>query len=207
MKSSLSIISEWGAELGLAQILNEYSESVVCMNTSFSDLSAQMSAPSPQTGDWGLKKKIKKMWQGQLLWRVDYLMRGNQLECYSPLWTFIHLAWPLLNFYDGLWLFSGREISVNGDCSALLQMYYLPYSMNDTSSNQREPCGLLIDGLYVGFEGGKKRWGRRLRGERGWSAGGGWGVTDVQHFERKLNKYLISQRSSAPWRWPLSQAF
>lgn len=36
---------------------------------------------------------------------------------------------------------------------------------------------------------------------------GGGGVTDVQHFERKLNKYLISQRSSAPWRWPLSQAF
>lgn len=35
----------------------------------------------------------------------------------------------------------------------------------------------------------------------------GGGVTDVQPFERKLNKYLISQRSSAPWRWPLSQAF
>lgn len=33
------------------------------------------------------------------------------------------------------------------------------------------------------------------------------GVTDVQPFERKLNKYLISQRSTAPWRWPLSQAF
>lgn len=37
--------------------------------------------------------------------------------------------------------------------------------------------------------------------------GGGGVVTDVQPFERKLNKYLISQRFSAPWRWPLSQAF
>lgn len=36
-------------------------------------------------------------------------------------------------------------------------MYYLPYSMNDTSSNQREPCGLLIDELCVGFEGEKKK--------------------------------------------------
>lgn len=37
----------------------------------------------------GLKKK---MWQGQLLSMVDYLTRGNQLECCGPLWTFIHLA-------------------------------------------------------------------------------------------------------------------
>lgn len=51
----------------------------------------------------------------------------------------------------------------------------------------------------------------RLRGETGGSVGfdrgWGWVVTDVQPFERKLNKYLISRRFSAPWRWPLSQAF
>jgi len=47
---------------------------------------------------------------------------------------------------------SGGEIRVNGDCSAVLQMYYLPYSMRDTSSNRREPCGLLIDGLCVRFK-------------------------------------------------------
>lgn len=176
------------------------------MHTSFSDVTAKVFWPSLRTGGWGLKRKMR---QGQLLWRVNYLMRDNQLECYSPLWTFIHLAWPLLTFHDGLWLFRGREISVNCDCSALLQMYYLPYSMNDTSSNQRELCSPLIDGFVWGLKGEKKLrqkgWG--LRGERGWSAGGGWGVTDVQHFERKLNKYLISQCSSAPRGWPLSQAF
>lgn len=152
MKSTLSIISEWGAELGLAQNLQMKAHPLL------RSLIADVHTVSMD--GW------QKMWQGQLLWRVDYLMRGNQLECYSLLWTFIHLAWPLLNFCDGLWLFRGSEISVNGDCSALLQMYYLPYSMNDTSSNQREPCGLLIDGLCVGFEGGeeKKRWGRRVAG-------------------------------------------
>lgn len=45
-----------------------------------------------------------------------------------------------------------------------------------------------------------------MGGNVGFGVGGG-GVTDVQPFEGKLNKYLISQRSSAPWRWPLSQAF
>lgn len=135
----------------------------------------------------GWLRFLKKMWQGQLLWRVDYLMRGNQLECYSSLWTFIHLAWPLLNFYDGLWLFRGREISVNGDCSALLQMYYLPY---DTSSNQREPCGPLIDGLCVGFEGGKKRWGRRVEGlgEKGAGVRGGGGGGRVSQMSSTLKE-------------------
>lgn len=66
-------------------------------------------------------------------------------------------------------------------------------------------------------EEGKKRkdeaWGLKAEGrnggecrEEGWKRVEG-GVTDVQAFERKLNKYLISQRSTAPWRWPLSQAF
>lgn len=32
-------------------------------------------------------------------------------------------------------------------------------------------------------------------------------VTDVQPFERKLNKYLISKRWAAPVRRKLSQAF
>lgn len=32
-------------------------------------------------------------------------------------------------------------------------------------------------------------------------------VTDVQPFERKLNKYLISKRWAAPVRRALSQAF
>lgn len=31
-------------------------------------------------------------------------------------------------------------------------MYYLPHSEGDTSSNRREPCGPLMDGLCVGFE-------------------------------------------------------
>lgn len=47
---------------------------------------------------------------------------------------------------------SEGEISVHGDYSVLLQMYRLLYSMKDSSSNQREPCGLLIDGLCVGLE-------------------------------------------------------
>ena len=93
---------------------------------------------------------------------------------------------------------SEGEIRVNGDCSALPQMYYPPYSMEDTSSNQIGPYGLLIDGLCVGFGGG---------GGMGFELEVGGIVTDVQPFERKLNKYLISRRSSAPWRWPLSQAF
>lgn len=77
--------------------------------------------------------------------------------------------------------YSERESSVNGDCSALLQMYYLPYSMNDTSSNQRDPCGLLIDGLCVGFEGEKKRWGRRVEGlvEKGDGVQEGGGVSQM----------------------------
>lgn len=54
---------------------------------------------------------------------------------------------------------SEGEIRVNGDCSALLQMYYLTYSMRDTSSNQIGPCGLLIDGLCVGFEEKDEAWG------------------------------------------------
>lgn len=103
--------------------------------------------------------KGKREWRGSPLRRVDYLMKGNQLERYAGLWTFIHLAWPLLNFHDGLWLFRGR---VNGDFSALLQMYYLPFSMRDTSSNQREPCSPLIDGLCVGFK--EKRWGMEVEG-------------------------------------------
>lgn len=53
----------------------------------------------------------EREWQGPLLRRVDYLMKGNQLERYGGLWTFIHLVWPLLNFHDGLWLFRGRDQS------------------------------------------------------------------------------------------------
>lgn len=53
----------------------------------------------------------EREWRGPLLRRVGYLMKGNQLERYSGLWTFIHLAWPLLNFHDGLWLFRGRDQS------------------------------------------------------------------------------------------------
>lgn len=60
---------------------------------------------------------------------------------------------------------SEGEIRVNGDCSALLQMYYLPHSMRDTSSNQGEPRGLLIDGLCVGFE--EERWGFKAEGRNG----------------------------------------
>lgn len=63
----------------------------------------------------------------------------------------------------------------------------------------------------MGFVWGLKKKTRHggLKAERevGGGAGLGGGLTDVQPFERKLNKYLISQRSSAPWRWPLSQAF
>lgn len=67
----------------------------------------------------------------------------------------------------------------------------------------------------MGFVWGLKKkdeaWGLKAEGRDGRECGVvgrvGGGVTDVQPFERKLNKYLISQRSSAPWRWPLSQAF
>lgn len=64
----------------------------------------KISAISMQRGVRG-----EREWQGPLLRRVDYIMKGNQLERYGGLWTFIHLVWPLLNFHDGLWLFRGRD--------------------------------------------------------------------------------------------------
>lgn len=83
---------------------------------------------------------------------------------------------------------SGGEISVHGDYSVLLQMYRLLYSMKDSSSNQREPCGLLIDRLCVRLEEKEndETEGLKALGRRGVVCGG-WGVTDVQHFEKKKN--------------------
>ncbi len=70
--------------------------------------------------------------------------------------------------------------------------------MENTSSNQRGAVGLLMDGLCTRREAEQGE-GRGKR-EREF-------VTDVQPFERKLNKYLISKRWAAPVRRALSQAF
>lgn len=74
------------------------------------------------------------------------------------------------------------------------------YSIEDTSSG---PAALLMDEICVGFVKRKGSWGW----EEGGREGGQRVVTDVRPFERKLNKYLITERFSAPWRWPMSQPF
>lgn len=76
---------------------------------------------------------------------------------------------------------------------------YLLYTMENTSSNQRGAVGLLIDGLCAGGEG-EIGSGRGNEREREF-------VTDVQPFERKLNKYLIRNRWAAAARSALSQFF
>ncbi len=114
--------------------------------------------------------------------------RGNQLErgrrC-SARFTIEPTA--LLSFHDGLWL--GWEIRGNTDSPAALWTHYLLYTMENTSSNQRGAVGLLMDGLCTRREAEQGE-GRGKR-EREF-------VTDVQPFERKLNKYLISKRWAAP---------
>lgn len=89
----------------------------------------------------------------------------------------------LLNFHDGLRLFG--ENGANGNCSFLLKIYYLVYSMENTPSNQIEALGLLIDLPVWGWNG------------------------EVCHrcpaFEGKLNKYLITECFTGPRRWPQTQ--
>lgn len=100
-----------------------------------------------------------------------------------------------MNFYDGH--DREKETGVNADCSALLQMHHLPYSVRDSLSNHKDPSSLLLDELSMGFK-------EMMRSKAVERNEGSWGVkedvTDVLPFERKLNKYLISQRFSAPWR-------
>lgn len=98
--SRLSTTSKWEDEPATPQI-DECIPSIQLFA-----LLSQIPTASPQRGGRG-----EREWQGPLLKRVDYLMKGNQLERYGGLWTFIHLAWPLLNFHDGLWLFRGRDQS------------------------------------------------------------------------------------------------
>lgn len=85
---------------------------------------------------------------------------------------------------------SEGEIIVHGDYSVLLHMYHLLYSMKDSSSNQIEPCGLLIDGLCVGFEKKKKdeTEGLKASGRRGWCVEGG-----VSQMSSTLRKKKIKQ--------------
>lgn len=76
----------------------------------------------------------------------------------------------------------GGGIGVRGDCSALLHMYYLLYSMKDTSSNQREPCGLLIDRLCVK----KKDEAEGLKALG--TVYGGWGVSQMSSTLEKIKQ-------------------
>lgn len=103
-------------------------------------------------------------WQGwwrPLLRRVDYLMKGNQLERYGGLWTFIHLAWPLLNFHDRLWLFRGRDQS-------WWQLFCSPPNVLSSLFNEGhfiKPGGTLqpIDGYALCGV-----WRKKMRHGRGW---------------------------------------
>lgn len=130
--------------------------------------------------------------------RTHHPQEGNQLERGRRCFT-IELK-ALLSVHDGLW--PGWEIRGNTDSPAALWTHYLLYTMENTSSNQRGAVGLLIDGLCVCGEAerGEGRGERQQEREREF-------VTDVQPFERKLNKYLISKRWAAPVRRVLSQAF
>lgn len=74
--SSLSITSEWEDEPSTLQI-DEYIPYIQLFRFF---LSPQISTVSPQRGGRG-----EREWQGPLLRRVDYLMKGNQLERYGGL--------------------------------------------------------------------------------------------------------------------------
>lgn len=100
--SNPSNASKWGEESDTSH-LDEYTPATLLFPFFFCP---EISAASPQRSGKG-----EREWWGPLLRRVDYLMKGNQLERYGGLWTFIHLAWPLLSFHDGLWLFRGRDQS------------------------------------------------------------------------------------------------
>lgn len=74
--SSLSTTSKSGAETATPQI-DEYIPAIQLFPFF---LSPEMSAVSPQRGGRG-----EREWRGPLLRRVDYLMKGNQLERYGGL--------------------------------------------------------------------------------------------------------------------------